>query len=238
MKTGLRLKKKAKFIMIIFNFFLKKRKSKVFCISMQRTGTTSCGQFLKDHGYRVASYGEHSRRWTNFWIKGDYDRIFRSIEFRSFQAYEDNPWWMPDFYQVLNIRFPSARFILFYRDSNKWFDSMLSHSGRKTLGNTYRHCKVYRRLDEFYKKLDTDPGFKPSENEIDNLMSLKGKCNHYIKVYEEYNREVIEYFNKYAPNKLFVCKLEDDQKWQKLGKFLNIKVDKNYNVHVNKSINF
>ena len=29
--------------------------SKIFCISFQRTGTTSVGQFFKDHGYLVAT---------------------------------------------------------------------------------------------------------------------------------------------------------------------------------------
>ncbi len=222
-------------VLVLFYILKLYNKPKIFCISMQRTGTTSCGQFLGDHGYRVAGYGNHSVNWSHLWWKGDFNRIFRTTKFLTSQAFEDNPWWLPDFYRILNHRFKKAKFILFYRNSNKWFDSMLNHSDGKTLGNTHNHCKIYRRLDEFYEKLDTDPNFKPKEKGIDNLMSLVGKRTHYIKVYEEYNREAMEYFNKYASEKLFVCTLEDPMKWQKLGKFLNINIERGYNVHVNKS---
>lgn len=210
-------------------------KTKIFCISMQRTGTTSVGVFLKDHGYRVAGYGQHSKYWSSLWYKGDFERIFRSLKFKSFQAYEDNPWWCPDFYRVLHCRFPNAKFILMYRDSNKWFDSMINHKVIKTLTNSYGHNKIYRKLDIYYDKCDNDPDFCPDVYDVNNLIPFEEKREHYIKVYEEYNREVLEYFKKYAPEKLFVSSLTDKTKWQKLGKFLGFNVNKDYESHVNKS---
>ncbi len=216
-------------------FFANVFRPKVFCISMQRNGTTSCGEFLKNHGYRVAGYGQQSRIWSYKWLIGDYEGIFKSISFQSYSAYQDNPWWMPDFYKVLHKRFPKAKFILFQRDSDKWFDSMLSHSGGRTLGNTYTHCKIYQRLPEYYDKLDNDPAFKPIENEVDNLLILNHKRDHYKVVYDEYNREVVEYFKKHAPSKLFVTQIEDKSKWEKLGRFLGIEIEDGYDVHVHKS---
>lgn len=56
-----------------------------------------------------------------------------------------------------------------------------------------------------------------------------------MAVYEEYNRDTIEYFNKYAPEKLFHTSLDDIKKWKKLGNFLGIDVADNYNVHANKT---
>jgi hypothetical protein len=203
---------------------------------MQRTGTTSVVIFLKDHGYRVAKYGQHSRDWSGLWFKGDYEAIFRSLKFRSFQAFEDNPWWYPDFYRVLHCRFPDAKFILMFRDSNKWFDSMINHKVIKTLTNNYEHSKIYRKLDLYYDKCDSDPDFIPEVYNADNLIPFEGMRHHYIKVYEEYNREVLEYFKKYAPDKLFVSSLTDKNKWQNLGKFLGINVNKEYNSHANKSL--
>lgn len=203
---------------------------------MQRNGTTSVGKFLDDHGYRTHHYGQLSREWTQHWVCGNYNRIFRSVEFKSFNAYEDNPWWAPDFYRVLYHRFPKAKFILFYRDSNKWFNSMLSHPEIKTLTNTYIHCKIYRKLDIYYSKIDSDPNFKPDVFDEKNHIPFEQMRDHYIRVYEEYNREVKEYFNKYAPKNLFIADLEDKEKWKKLSNFLKVKSVENYNVHITSPI--
>lgn len=208
-------------------------REKIFCISMQRNATTSCGQFLKDHGFRVANYSvSNDLNWSRHWMDGNFEAIFSSKAFRSFQAFEDSPWWFPDFYKYLYHRFPTSRFILFYRDSNKWFESMLRHSNGRTLGNTYGHCKIYRRLDEYYDKVDRDPGFHPHVEGDDNLMSLHGKKDHYIQIYEEYNREVQEFFHRHDLSRLFTAELEDDGKWLKLGEFLDIHVEPGYNIHI------
>lgn len=208
------------------------RKPKIFCISMQRNGTTSCGRFLKEHGFRVAGYGQHSAMWTNLWLKGDYNSIFNSSQFRSFQAFEDNPWWFPDFYRVLNSRFPRSKFILFYRDSDEWFDSMLRHKEIKTLVNYYVHNKVYRKLNFYYDKIDNDFYFEPNNYDKHNAIPFKELKDYYVTVYEEHNREVIEYFKKYAPNKLFHCHLKNEDKWKQLSEFLSISMKSGYNIHV------
>lgn len=211
-------------------------KPKIFCISMQRTGTTSVGQFLKDHGYRVAGYGSHSKVWSDLWEKGDYEGIFRSTVFKSYQAYEDNPWWFPDFYRLLNHRFPKAKFILLYRDSDKWFDSMLSHKIIKTLTNNYRHNKIYRKLDLYYDRIDNDPNFVPGILNGKNDIPFNELKDRYKAVYEEYNRDAIEYFKKYAPEKLFYTSLEDKEKWKKMADFLKIKIEEGYDIHTNKTV--
>ena len=90
-------------------------------------------------------------------------------------------------------------------------------------------------MSEFYDKLDNDPNFQPTWTKKDQLLRLDNMREHYIKTYEENKREIIEFFNKVKPDALFVGRLEDDKKWQKLGDFLDIKVNENYNVHANKS---
>ena len=43
---------------------------KIFCISFQRTGTTSTGQFFIDHGYSVATWAVGKRnKWSVRWIE-------------------------------------------------------------------------------------------------------------------------------------------------------------------------
>ena len=240
MQLGLGLwkyKRKLRYFLNLYYMPLQSFKHKVFCISIQRSGTTSVGNFLSDHGYRVARWEDSlDNQWTYKWSIGDYESIFNSVAFRSFNAYEDDPWWASNFYRVLYHRFPKAKFVLLYRDSDSWFDSMMKHSSRKTIGNTYIHCKIYNRLSEFYYNLDNNPDFNPTIKHTDNLLSLdKNLCDHYKKIYEMHTRDTIEFFNTYSPNNFFSCQLEDKLKWHKLGKFLGITVKPSYDVHVNRS---
>ncbi len=212
-------------------------RQKYFCISFQRTGTTSVGMFFEDHGFKVAKYGKSRKnKWTLSWIKGDYEKIFNSSDFRYFQVFEDDPWWCLDFYKVLFHKFPKSKFILLERDSDKWFDSMMSHSNGKTLGNTHTHSKIYRRELDNYKLNNNSKHIYNAE--IDNLLPLtESDREHYKSIYNLRNREVIEFFDKFDEGRLFHYKLEYDDKWKKMGKFFNITVSESYECHVNKSRN-
>ncbi len=216
---------------------LKKQQPKIFCISFQRTGTTSVGQFFKDHGFEVAGYDkERSTHWSVCRFTGNYEAIFKSKGFKENQVFEDNPWFENDFYKYLYHRFPNSKFVLFTRDSNKWFDSMVKHSNGKTLGNTFRHSKLYLRTEEYYSKFSNINHYK-TLYKIDNLLDLnETNRDHYIKIYETRNKEVLDFFSEYSPNSLFTSKLEDDNKWVKLGEFCDIKVSNTYISHENKSL--
>jgi hypothetical protein len=213
----------------------KKQQPKIFCISIQRTGTTSVGQFFKEHNFKVAGYQRiRSTNWSKSWFTGNYEAIFKSKEFKNHQVFEDNPWWSPGFYKVLFYRFPDAKFILFTRDSDKWFDSMVNHSNGKTLGNTFRHSRVYRREKEYDDLYPNINSF--ISNEIDNLLELnENHREHYKTIYETRNREVNLFFEQFGSDRLIALELEDPLKWRKLGSFFSINVQEDYEVHVNKS---
>ena len=220
----------------ILNNLIKPSKDRVFCISMQRTGTTSTGDFLAEHGYSVAGWPVSKYyNWPYYYSTGNYKTIFNSAAFNAYNAFEDSPWYHPRMFKKLFHQFPNSKFILFQRDSDEWFDSMIRHTDGKTPGNTFRHCQVYNRLPEFYERLENEDDFHPALNESDNLMSLRGKRNHYTTIYENYNSEVITFFEDSNPERLFTAQLKDPDKWQKLGDFLGINVDDNYNKHSNKS---
>jgi len=170
----------------------KKKQVKIFCISTQRTGTTSVGDFFKHFGYKVADWPiSNMNNWSYYWENGDFETIFNSKNFKNNQVFEDDPWWLPEFYKVLYHRFPKAKFILFTRDPEKWFSSMLNHSGGRILGNSKRHCKVYRREEDFYTLMNEKGNLNYNEKEIDNLLSLIGYKEHYIKnfVYSTFRSE-------------------------------------------------
>lgn len=216
--------------------FFKANKAKIFCLSMQRTGTTSVGEYFKKSNFNVANWPlSNKNKWSYYWENGDFETIFNSEDFKNNQVFEDDPWWLPEFYKILYHRFPKAKFILFTRDTDAWFKSMLSHSNGMILGNTKRHCKVYRREKDFFELFDKEARLAYNEKEIDNLLSLKGYDDHYKNIYETRNREIRDFFEKNARESLFECTLEDPLKWKKLSEFMGIETSEGFEVHENKS---
>jgi len=211
---------------------------KIFCISIQRTGTTSVGKFFRDFGFKWAGW-EASRKngWGLSWYDGDYEKIFSSFFFRAANAFEDSPWFMPGFYKVLYHRFPNVKFILFKRDPDAWFQSILNHPRINILEGSRVHCKIYRRELEYFDFMgswEIDKKFENQNFPNNNIKELDF-ADHYKDVYRLHNIEVEDFFQRHAPDSLFKGELEDPCKWQKLGEFLNIDVPKEYSSHENPS---
>ncbi|MGJ8682000.1 sulfotransferase, partial [Paraglaciecola sp.] len=169
-----------------------KNRPKVFCVSMQRTGTTSVGQFFKDFGFAWSGWPDDKRnKWSVDWFDGNFDKIFSSEDFAKANAYEDSPWFFPEFYKFLYHKFPNSKFILFKRDPQKWFASMVSHSDNNILGRSRTHSKVYRRELEYFDLMKSEGFDEEHENTIgtDKLMKLTGMQQHYIDIYNMHNQE-------------------------------------------------
>ena len=211
---------------------------KVFCISMQRTGTTSVGRFFRDLGFKWAGWpADEKNDWSGSWFDGDYEAIFSSSDFRRSNAFEDSPWFLPGFYKILFNRFPKAKFILLTRDPDAWFQSMVNHSGGDVIGRSRIHCKVYRRELEYFELLHAGKIDERTENQLhaERMMKLAGLAEHYKDVYRLHNIEVQDFFRRRAPASLHVGALEDPHKWQKLGRFLGAEVPESYESHENAS---
>lgn len=210
--------------------------TRIFCLSFQRTGTTSMGDFFEHFGYpRAGHLVSKLNQWSKKLYEGRVDEIFVSKDFLRYQMFEDNPWWRPGFYEILYERFPDAKFVLTIRDSKAWFESMKRYSGGKSLGNTRRHARIYQREEEFNLRLKNDPDFKPTDDEVDNLLDLEGMDEHYIRIYEQHIEDTIAFFNKNAPGSLIVVHLEDKDKWQKIGDFIGFSVPGEFDMHSNRS---
>lgn len=219
-----------------------KNKHKIFCISYQKNGTTSVGEFFKKNGFRVAGWKvSNINEWSMNWLKGEIDKIFKSKDFKAHQVFEDDPWFLPEFYKVLYHKFPDAKFILVERNSDSWFKSLMNHQDGKTLGNTEIHSKIYKREKEFLDLVDKEEydllvyDFETKKNwfRLNINESLK---DHYINCYETYNKEVKYFFNFFDKERIIYLNLEDEFKWEKLAKFFQIKIPKGFNVHVNKGV--
>lgn len=200
----------------------KKRKRhplKVFCLSMQRSGTTSVGDWLEFHGLRRAGSPTSVRlKWTKLWNEGDYDSIFASTEFQNAEILEDDPWWCPGFYNTLKEVFPEALFVLLTRDSNDWFTSLCHHSAGMNPGSTVLHARIYDREEDLRKLKESNPHLDPTKG---RLLSIKEHRQHYIRCYETHTQNVLAAFED-TPERLFHARLEDPSCFEDLCDFIGV----------------
>jgi hypothetical protein len=98
---------------------------KIFCIGLNKTGTTSLERALRDLGFRMGSQavGEHLLR--NY-VRREFSPI---LDFcNTAEAFQDIPFSLPYTYVVLRHTFPAAKFILSVRNSpDQWFQSLISY---------------------------------------------------------------------------------------------------------------
>lgn len=195
-------------------------KGKVFCLSMQRSGTTSVGDFLEQWGLKRMGHQQSWRnQWSRLWLNGDYEGILSSELFKENEIYEDDPFWFPDFYKYLYHRVPDSRFILLYRDSDSWFKSMIRHTNGFNLGRADIHAKVYRREDDLRWLEDNIPEFNAS---APKSLVLYDKAAHYKAHYERHNIEVKKFFSGTREHALFMAKLSDPETWSKMKEWLGL----------------
>ena len=97
-------------------------KTKVFCVGLHKTGTTSLEVALKSVDYRVAGYfGIDNPHIVN-------DALAQAIEImKNCDAAQDDPWYL--LYKELDCCFPHSKFILTTRNSEKWIKSCIKHFG-------------------------------------------------------------------------------------------------------------
>ena len=194
-----------------------KGSQKIFCISLQKSGTTSVGDFFQHFGYPVVrSDLAQFRGWNKAWFRENYTKIFEDPVFKNYQVFEDAPFWAKDFYKILHKKFPKATYILFTRNSDDWFDSLVHHGEGEILGDKRFHAKNYNRAEVLHNA----------------NFNIKNHRAYYTQFYERRNREIIEYFEgEKAP--FFYSSLEEPLKWSKLANFLNFEIPDDFEIHSN-----
>jgi len=193
---------------------------KIFCLSMQRSGTSSVGDFLEQWGFKRAGHPmSRSQGWTRNWFNGDFEAIFNDPVFQEHEVFEDDPFWCPEFYKVIYHRVPGSRFVLLTRDADAWFKSMVRHSNGFSMGQTDIHAKIYRREDELLWLEKNIPGFR---GEVPRVMTLYDKSGLYKAVYERHNTEVQRFFAGGRSGALFCSSLTDKTTWPGLKEWLRL----------------
>jgi hypothetical protein len=197
-------------------------RGKIFCVSMQRSGTTSVGDWLESHGLtRAGSPTSVRLEWSRRWFHGDYEAIFASPAFKDAEILEDDPWWCPGFFQVLAERFPDAKFVLLERDPDAWFDSMCCHSRGRNPGWTDLHARIYGRVQDLEELLRRQPTLRP---DAFSQLSILEHREHYKAVYRRHCEAVHSYFRS-RPDRLFAGRLDDPEVFPAMCRFAGVEYD-------------
>lgn len=132
-------------------------RQKIFYLGFHKTGTTSFGAFMQQLGFKSQSYYKpYSRSFALSLRNRDFRELFEMTD--RYDAFDDDPWYL--FYREFETRYPTAKFVFYERDPEKWYQSALLFFGRSTtpmaeyifgegkgspMFNRDRHIAVYRK---------------------------------------------------------------------------------------------
>jgi hypothetical protein len=123
-------------------------------------------------------------------LRGNYGKVLRII--RNYDALEDTPWFI--IYRELDRLIPGSKFILTVRDEASWYTSVSKHIGDLRAAH---HEWIYGR----------GKGLPKDDREYT------------IRVYNQHNAGVIEYFRE-RPDDLLVLDFTKGDQWEPLCSFL------------------
>jgi hypothetical protein len=137
MKTGLGIKRKAK---NIWTGIRALGKPKIFCIGLNKTGTTSLKKEMALQGFTVGNQRQAELLFDD-WVKRDFRRIVRYC--RTARFFQDAPFSYPYTFIALDQAFPGSKFILTVRDNaEQWYNSLIRFHGKLWgNGNTPPHSR-------------------------------------------------------------------------------------------------
>ncbi len=181
---------------------------KIFGIGSPKTGTSSLGEAFRMLGYKHQSWD--AALWEKY-EQGDFEPIFQIA--KQHESFEDGPWngpdlysqKGPDFYKLLDKRFPRSKFILTIREAGSWSKSHEAHFS--TAGS--------RRIPQKYW--------------IDKYDRLE-----MLARYQKRNDAIINYF-KDRPDDLLIMNVCAGDGWKTLCPFLGIEPVDTLFPHENKT---
>lgn len=190
-----------------------KPKGKVFCIGMNKTGTTSLEKFMKLHGYAVGNQVKGELLLSDF-STGNHQAIVDFCQTADF--FQDLPFSAPNCYPILLDAYPDAKYILTVRESAKvWYHSLVRFH-ESVFGKPLTK-ELLMRVAYRYQ------GFAWEANRVLYTSPEDDPYNHesLVKTYQNHCAEVAENFKN--SDNLLVLNVADGEAVAKLSSFLEIK---------------
>lgn len=193
----------------------KNRKSKIFCIGQNKTGTTSIQDFFLDHGFKVGNQ-RTAELLTNDYIERNWKPILDYC--KTAEVFQDIPFSNEYLYVLLDYHFPNAKFILTIRSSSvEWYNSiskfhtkLFGKDGRIPMKEDLKNAEYISKgfiWTSFYEK------YGEFKNDIYNQ-------KHLIDLYERRNENIKHYFKD--KDNLLVIDIASEGAVNKLSQFIGV----------------
>jgi hypothetical protein len=189
-----------------------KPKEKVFCIGLNKTGTTSLEKFMEIHGFSCGDQVKGELLLGDF-SAGNFQPILDFCQTADF--FQDLPFSAPNCYKVLLNDYPNAKYILTVRESaDVWYDSLLRfHESVFGKPLTKKLLISARYRYEGFAWEANQVLYRSPEDDPYNQKSL-------IETYENHFKSVVNAFEKHE--NLLVLNVGEEKAVSKLSKFLEI----------------
>ena len=214
-------------------------KKNVFCLGLNKSGTSSLTEVLQEMGYKFPPYVLGEQFITPNVLHDDYNLVYSIIKNPRYNGYQDLPFSLPNTYEKIYKKYPNDIYILPIRDTTNWVKSVLkfySFSLSKVIDeNHIDSTSTYNMSNVKTQSLNNFilPMFKSWGIDL-----TKDLNNQLYNFYEKYNKNVIDYFTKKGNNNFLVVKIDKEGELKKLNKFFgNSDISKNFPV-VNKTLNY
>lgn len=189
-------------------------KPKIFGVGLNKTGTTSLKEAMKELGY-IQGHQPSAEKFLGEWSRREFKNLISYCH--SAEFFQDVPFSLPYTYIVLDHVFPKSKFILTVRDnSEQWYNSITKfHSKIWSTKNQIPSEKELKNATYVYKGWAWDfikQVFNTPNNDLYNEKSL-------IEFYKNYNNNVKNYF-QYRSNDLLVLNVSKPNSYERLCDFL------------------
>jgi len=191
------------------------KSKKIFCLGFNKTGTTSMAKLFSELDIPVGPQ-RPAELLINDWKNDNFKSILRYVKYEGV-AFQDVPFSLKKLYPILDKEFPDSKFILTIRDSpEQWYKSLTSFHAKNFGKGKIPDKKTLQESTYVYKgwlwEVNRAVSNTP-ENDVYNKDLL-------IKLYNEHNASVINYF-KNTPEKLLVVNLTEPNAAITISKFLD-----------------
>lgn len=192
-----------------------RKQQKIFCIGLNKTGTSSLLKAMIDFQYNVADQPD-AEMLIHDYAKRDFRQLLEYC--KKYNFFQDIPFSCPFTFTAIDFTFPKSKFILSVRNTGEeWYNSLVKfHSklfGKNGGVPTYQDLMNanYRYKGFIWDAMSITYNSQPEDPYCKNRL---------IDVYENHNRMVKEYF-RYRPNDLLIINLSVPTSYLQLCGFLD-----------------
>jgi hypothetical protein len=202
------------------NYIKYRHTQKIFCIGLNKTGTTSFSKAMEELGFKVGNQREAEKLFDD-WVKRDFSKLTKYCKKAEF--FQDVPFSLPYTFIAMDQAFPGSKFILTIRDdAEQWYNSLTKAHAKKWGKNNriptaedLKNATYINKGHPWHTRIHIHPVTEKNPYEKKILLDY----------YQTHNKNVKDYF-RHRPEDLLILNVAEKGAYQKLAHFLDINTDK------------